>query len=596
MAEAAIDRAEPAALERGSLRSLLAIGGGPVPGRADVAILGYVGALLVLWSPAFYLGLLTPRIAIVLVGLGPGLAVVFGLARRGDRASWWLLGWLAWAALAALASSSPRLSLLGVYGIDSGWIYLAGYVGAWGLGRRLRPSSRPLLGRIVFAGLAVNMAFAVLEVVIDPSGDLATNAGRAAGLQTNSLYLAGLLTGLLAMLARSVGRGAPRWRLALVVPTALALNLTGSRTALVGGTVIAVAAVALPGSGTALDRPERLLRTLAVVVGVGLGVLISLPLQGEASTVVRLEGNEASGGMRNRVLMWEAGVEALDERPLVGWGPGRFREATSSRITAEFARLEGPEKVFFDAHNVVVEQLVTTGVVGAALLGGFVVLAVLRARGPFAWFAAGIALTWLTNPVSVCGAPVALVLLGAAWTRGPTPIATSSGPVPLGRRVGAGLCAIGVVAGLVVLVADASIDTGVANVDPAPIDRARALLLDDPTVTGLLAEVRGAVATEDPTAANRKAAIDAAQAAADGDPSRSSWWNQLAEFELLHGEGTEEQRLARAEAAFEEALERNPWSARALVGLSAIASQRGDAVAQARWDAKVCQVIACAGE
>ncbi|MEZ5202989.1 MAG: O-antigen ligase family protein [Acidimicrobiales bacterium] len=382
MAEAAIDRAEPAALERGSLRSLLAIGGGPVPGRADVAILGYVGALLVLWSPAFYLGLLTPRIAIVLVGLGPGLAVVFGLARRGDRASWWLLGWLAWAALAALASSSPRLSLLGVYGIDSGWIYLAGYVGAWGLGRRLRPSSRPLLGRIVFAGLAVNMAFAVLEVVIDPSGDLATNAGRAAGLQTNSLYLAGLLTGLLAMLARSVGRGAPRWRLALVVPTALALNLTGSRTALVGGTVIAVAAVALPGSGTALDRPERLLRTLAVVVGVGLGVLISLPLQGEASTVVRLEGNEASGGMRNRVLMWEAGVEALDERPLVGWGPGRFREATSSRITAEFARLEGPEKVFFDAHNVVVEQLVTTGVVGAALLGGFVVLAVLRARGP----------------------------------------------------------------------------------------------------------------------------------------------------------------------------------------------------------------------
>ncbi|MEZ5202988.1 MAG: hypothetical protein R2701_00975 [Acidimicrobiales bacterium] len=65
---------------------------------------------------------------------------------------------------------------------------------------------------------------------------------------------------------------------------------------------------------------------------------------------------------------------------------------------------------------------------------------------------------------------------------------------------------------------------------------------------------------------------------------------------MLHGEGTEEQRLARAEAAFEEALERNPWSARALVGLSAIASQRGDAVAQARWDAKVCQVIACAGE
>ena len=49
-------------------------------------------------------------------------------------------------------------------------------------------------------------------------------------------------------------------------------------------------------------------------------------------------------------------------------------------------------------------------------------------------------------------------------------------------------------------------------------------------------------------------------------------------------------------SAFEEALERNPWSARALVGLSAIASQRGDAAAQARWDAKVCQVIACAGE
>ena len=172
---------------------------------------------------------------------------------------------------------------------------------------------------------------------------------------------------------------------------------------------------------------------------------------------------------------------------MFGWGPGRFREATSSRVTASFARAEEPDRLFYDAHNVAVEQLVTTGLVGLVLFAGFVVTVFRRARGPLVWFAAGVALTWLLNPLSICTAPVALVALGAAWNQAPPrPARSSSDRTALARGVGAVLAAAGIVVGGVLIWTDLLIERGTHPTDVETLEAAAHLRPGDPVLQGLI--------------------------------------------------------------------------------------------------------------
>lgn len=563
---------------------------------ADRLILAYVAGILVLWSPGLNLGLLTPRLALFLIGLGPGLVVLGSLVRRRDVGASWLGAFVVWALVATVLSPSPRLALLGTYGSDVGWIYLAGYASAWALGRRLGADGTRLLPAVLLGGLGVNVLFAILQAVFEPTGALEMVDGRVFGLMSNTLFLAGSLAGALALIGYLAGASARRGLAitGLAVPFTAAINLTGSRAALAGGVVLALVA-AVVGRRTRPAEVSDLVRTvLLVAAAVAVGFCASIPLQNDASGASRIGDVSSSSGYGSRLTMWEAGLAATGERPIAGWGPGRFREATSTRVTQEFAAAETPDRLFYDAHNVAVEQLVTTGVIGLVLFGGFVVAVFRRARGPLVWFAGGVALTWLLNPTSVCTAPVVLLALGAAWTQQPARTAAPSARrVAAARGVGAGLALAGAVVGGTLIWTDVLIERGSVDADVAVLEDAARLRPGDPVLQGLVADALFKRALDSRTDAARRAAVAAADETVRLEPSRSTWWLRRGTARGAFGPGTQDERVQAAKADYERALELNPWSLSALVALRDVAMYEEDRAAFDRWSERICRISDC---
>lgn len=84
-----------------------------------------------------------------------------------------------------------------------------------------------------------------------------------------------------------------------------------------------------------------------------------------------------------RILVWEGSVEAFKEKPLLGWGPENFRFAFEKHFDNRLYLDQNIGEIWFDrAHNLILDTLVATGVVGAlalVLLWGYFLLVVVRA-------------------------------------------------------------------------------------------------------------------------------------------------------------------------------------------------------------------------
>ncbi len=494
---------------------------------------------------------LLPAIAGIGVPALIGLAASPGPVRRAAR---WALQWLAWAALAALLSPQRTLALWGQYQVGTGLVFLGALAGAWAVGVRAGERSSRLVADALLVGCLVNAALAVAEQLVNLGAyGVSTLDGRSAGLFGNPVYLAELLCGgLWLALSRLERRAAP---VAAVLVIAAGIELSGSRAAL-GLAVLAVVVAVVRA-----PRHTRVLLVAAVAGGLALGAVVAAVAPGATTASDRVSGVAvASDGIRPRAETWKGGLAALADRPLWGWGPGAFLAAAGPHRTSAVARTEGPDVMFADAHDAVVESAVTTGIVGLGLLLVWLAAAVglvrRRAHGLLGFAALVLGVTML-EPLHPGVTPLALLALGAAGAGGEVPSTTA--------RWARGLTAATVVAGMAV---SAWFVTGLAALrsadlagSPAAAEAAARRLPPwghTDAVIGTLVAFRG-ISRDDP--AEMAAALRWWSAAARRDPADPAPWNDLAAALSRSGDPT------GAAAAYRRALADNPWSRRALLGL-----------------------------
>jgi len=115
-----------------------------------------------------------------------------------------------------------------------------------------------------------------------------------------------------------------------------------------------------------------------LVIGAGLGIAL-LFTPGSAVQQAYVQESTAA-----RVIVWDAGMEAFAERPLLGWGPENFDRALAEHFDPQLFLEENLGEIWFDrAHNVFIDTFVGSGAIGVtsfALLIGAYFLVLYRAR------------------------------------------------------------------------------------------------------------------------------------------------------------------------------------------------------------------------
>lgn len=521
----------------------------------------------------------TPRMSLLLAAGVPGLFYLLRSARYRDRAAAAAVVVLMWILVAALLGDAPRLALVGTIGREMSGLIVALSLGVWALGRGSSRRSAELLPWALVIGLGLNALVGVVQIVAGlETGAFALQSSRATGLTPNPVYFGALMaTG--AAIAASHPTLARGQRLGLVMLFGVAVNLSGSRVGLAAGLV----AVCVAAGAGLRSNPKRWAELPgAYVLGVVLGGLLAAITTGGRSSTDRLVTSPEGGG---RTTAWRYGLEAILDRPVWGWGFGRFRAATQHRFSPEFVRESAADdltQAWFDPHNVVVTVGVAIGLVGLVLVAVWVVLAARWASGPLVAPLVALGLIMLLQPAGLAVVPLAMFLLGGAAriARPADRVDSSLGllvPLLIGVAL-AGWLAIGD------LRLQAAAEVGRA----AEIESAARWFPRDAVVSDLVAQAWYIEEESDPTL--RPKVFEWSERAVSAEPDRPYFWRQHGIRLFVLGRSDE------AIEAFESALELQPWHLQSWRALYAVGELLDDVELRDRAHAKLCRLGAPIGD
>ena len=217
----------------------------------------------------------------------------------------------------------------------------------------LAPSRNQVLGLLCAYVLGAYLAsFQTLLVFRQTGGGLRRYA--AGGVDPNDLAMTlSLALPMAWYLSNSYRKPLLRWICRLYLPVAVvAIGLTGSRGGMLAGIV---ALTIVPLSMTRLS-PSRLVITIAMLFLSGALAIAYVPekiVERLATTSTEVEGLRVGG----RFKLWKAGIRALPENPLLGYGTSGFIRAISPQMGSA-------SQV---AHNSFVSVLVEQGLIGLML-------------------------------------------------------------------------------------------------------------------------------------------------------------------------------------------------------------------------------------
>ena len=558
------DTTEPAA--DGAVSARLGDGMPPTP---DLLVLGGAVLLCIAFAPVFVVAPYSPRV-VILVGFLPlGVAALVSLCRRRDRAALAAAAFVVVATISALVSANPRISLVGQMGKEASAVLLLAFIGWWAIGRHLGQRGRELLPYALLIGLGLNAVVAVLQVAIHNTSSSfgVADGGRAPGLTANPVQLGALMAAGVAISGTFALSRSGRW-IAWMVAVAgfsAAANLSGTRVAIVSIAVLLVAWLIIH-------------RSWRVVVAGGAavaGVLVSDVFRRTATTTSRLtDGFDRQGA-------WLYGLRSFLSRPLLGFGPGGFRGAIQHRYSAAFVRtaaFDDRRSAWFDAHNVAIEYLVATGIIGLCLLCVFVWFSA-RARGPLMAAFVAIAITWSLQPMSVSTAPIALLALGAA---APAAIIAADDRVRHRRPVIAIAGVIGVVLAVSYAAIDLRLQAAVDSGSATRIESAAGWFPSDAAVADIVASGwANAYLFEH---ADKQHLLFWAHQVVEREPDRPYWWAKYASTQVSFGDDV------GARASLDTALTLEPWSPTAWPLMLELAKRTNDAELHTLALGKVCEL------
>lgn len=495
----------------------------------------------------------SPRFALLGVEAAVGLPVLVALLRSdGRRAAVAALAFASWAMVSFAAAPNRTLAFWGAFLWGTGALFVLALVGCWAVGLAAGPRATAWVENALLVGAGANAVVAVLQMTTDLSSfQLWRVDGRSSGLWGNPVYLSAFLVGAVWLVVPRLRARPAAWG-AFTVVLATAMQVSGGR--------FAAALLAAAVAGAWRVAGGRTATLLALCLGAGLLLGVGLARQHGGVSVASRTSVAAASGVRPRLETWLSARHAVAERPLLGHGPGRYRAATSRFRTLRLARDEGPDRLYADAHNLVVEYGVTTGLPGLGLFIVWMALAIRRAgwRAPLAGFALLVLAMHLLEPQNVGLTPLAFLALGAA-----APLAVAPRPlVPVGLRglvIGAGVVLAGVILLGTYRLEQARLDFRLADARGA-----RDLLPPWPEVRDQTARIYSFRGKSERDAALLATARHWRWRAVVADRDDPSWWNDLAEAELSA------KLTGSAARHFREALRRNPWSERALNGLGRI--------------------------
>lgn len=336
---------------------------------------------------------------LMLVGLGAWLVglLLKGSTLRSSRVEWVVLAFLAWVVITTIFSAHPPTAIFGKYRRFEGLISFVTYASVFFVTLQLadRPSRiRSLVRTLVLASGVVALYGLGQAVGIDPIDwqRLPFEANRPFATYGNPDLLGGyLMFPLLLSIGLALSEKDVRWRFAywaIFVMNGLVLLMSFVRGAWIGGFVgLVVFAIAASRARIKLTGMDWSF----IGAGAAGGVAVAAASLTVKSSVMNFYSRIVSifqfnrGSALTRFQIWEAAVDAIAERPILGWGADTFRLLFPRFKPAEYVAAAGYLSVADNVHNYPLQVATALGIPGLALLYGLFIFAlIVSARHAFA--------------------------------------------------------------------------------------------------------------------------------------------------------------------------------------------------------------------